>query len=157
MQHNTAFGFERPEDSPGFLLWQTTTIWQRLIKKMLESHDISHAQFVITAVLLWFEEHGETATQVAIARFSKLDKMTVSKSLKKLTEQGYVNRSESETDTRAKNVSLTDAGKIKVSELIPLVEGIDERFFKVLGSIGVHQLNRLLNGLVQSDNLADDD
>lgn len=49
------FGFAKPEDSPGFLLWQTTIIWQRRIKKALESHDISHAQFVIMAILLWFE------------------------------------------------------------------------------------------------------
>ena len=25
------FGFDKPEDSPGFVLWQTTTTWQRLI------------------------------------------------------------------------------------------------------------------------------
>lgn len=51
------FGFDKPEDSPGFLLWQTTMIWQRQIKRSLEPYDISHAQFVIMATLMWFEAH----------------------------------------------------------------------------------------------------
>ena len=80
----SAFGFKRPEDSPGLLLWQTTITWQRLIKNALIEYDISHPQFVIMAILLWFTEKGEDPTQIAIIRLSKLDKMTVSQSLKKL-------------------------------------------------------------------------
>lgn len=125
----SAFGFEVPEDSPGFLLWQTTVTWQRLIKKALDSHSISHPQFVIMAVALWLSEHNQDPTQVAIARLSKLDKMTVSKSLKKLILQGYVSRKESQKDTRAKWVHLTPQGKSLVSKLIPVIEGIDTEFF----------------------------
>jgi len=44
------------EDSPGLLLWQTTIFWQRMIKKALEPYGISHAQFVIMVILLWW--HG---------------------------------------------------------------------------------------------------
>ena len=55
--------------------------------------------------------------------------MTVSKSLKKLVESGYVNRHEHETDTRAKRVTLTKKGKDKVRILVPIVEGIDSHFF----------------------------
>ena len=124
-----AFGFEAPEDSPGFLLWQTTVTWQRLIKKALDAHDISHPQFVIMAVALWLVKHHQDPTQVAIARLSKLDKMTVSKSLKKLILQGYISRKESQKDTRAKWVHLTPQGKSLVSKLIPVVEGIDAEFF----------------------------
>lgn len=125
----SAFGFEAPEDSPGFLLWQTMVTWQKLIKKALDSFDISHPQFVIMAVALWLEEHHQDPTQVAIARLSKLDKMTVSKSLKKLNLQGYIRRKESQKDSRAKWVHLTPQGKSLVSKLIPVVEGIDAEFF----------------------------
>lgn len=123
------FGFDRPQDSPGFLLWQTTMIWQRLIKKVLEPYDISHAGFVIMATLLWFQAHQYDTTQTLIAEWSKLDKMTVSKSLKKLMALGLVNRVEHEADTRAKSVSLTGKGKDLVRILVPLVEDIDKRFF----------------------------
>ncbi len=148
IKHKSAFGFEAPEDSPGFLLWQTTIVWQRRIKKELDAHDISHAQFVVMAVVLWFEEHHQEPTQVAIARLSKLDKMTVSKSLKKLVSQGYINREESQKDTRAKCVHLTLKGKELVSRLVTIVEGVDESFFRVLGQNGQKTLIQLLNKLV---------
>src|SRR5687768_10493839 len=102
---NLPFGFDKPKDSPGFLLWQITMVWQRKIKKALESYDISHAQFVIMATLMWFEAHHYDTTQVLIVNWSKLDKMTVSKSLKKLVTLEYVNRLEHATDTRAKRVT----------------------------------------------------
>ena len=79
----------QPEDSPGFLLWQTTISWQRMIKKALESHDISHAQFVIMAILLWWHSKEKDVTQIDIVTMSKLDKMTVSKSLKKFGWDGF--------------------------------------------------------------------
>lgn len=124
------FGFDQPEDSPGFLLWQTTVVWQRLIKKVLEPAKVSHAQFVIMALLLWSKANNVETTQVLIAKRSKLDKMTVSVSLKKLVERGLVSRVEQATDTRAKSVSLTETGAALVHELIPKVERVDALFFK---------------------------
>lgn len=126
---NSTFGFDKPENSPGFLLWQTTVTWQRLIKKALDPYAISHAQFVILAITLWLEETGQESTQIVIARLSKLDKMTVSKSLKKLSKDGLVKRAEHEKDTRAKSVGLTKKGRNTVFKLVPIVEKIDESFF----------------------------
>lgn len=130
--NNLPFGFDRPEDSPGFLLWQTTTLWQRAIKKALEAHKISHAQFVIMATLMWFRAHSYDTTQIAIVNQTKLDKMTVSKSLKKLVALGLVHRIEHEADTRAKNVTLTVSGEKLVGILVPCVEKIDAQFFGTL-------------------------
>lgn len=148
MAPKSTFGFEAPEDSPGFLLWQTTITWQRLIKKALEVHDISHAQFVVMAVLLWFEEHHEDLTQIAIARLSKLDQMTVSKSLKKLISQGYISRQESEKDTRAKWVSLTSKGKMLISKLVPIIEATDTEFFGKIPKTDQHSLIQILATLM---------
>lgn len=152
---NLPFGFERPEDSPGFLLWQTTMIWQRQIKKALEAYDISHAQFVIMATLMWFEAHHYNTTQILIVNWSKLDKMTVSKSLKKLVSLGYVNRIEHETDTRAKRVSLTKKGKEMVRKLVPIVEGIDSVFFGKTSHNEqqslIHILSKLTAGIPDAD------
>lgn len=126
------FGFDTPEDSPGFLLWQTTISWQRLIKKALETYHISHAQFVIIALLLWHQNQDQDMTQMDIARLSKLDKMTVSKSLKKLTGMNIVTRHENPTDNRAKSVQLTKKGIDLARTLVPIVEDIDTTFFNTL-------------------------
>lgn len=148
---NPPFGFEEPEDSPGFLLWQTTMIWQRLIKKALEPYDISHAQFVILANLLWWHGKNEEVTQVMIIGMSKLDKMTVSKSLKKLALLGLVERKEHSTDTRAKTVALTYAGASLAKKLVPIVEGVDEHFFKKLTGKTENDLIVALRMLVNMD------
>lgn len=130
-----------PEDSPGFLLWQTTTIWQRKIKKELESYNISHAQFVIMATLMWFDAHGYDTTQISIVKWTKLDKMTVSKALAKLAAQNYVSRMEHEVDTRAKSIAITNEGKALVRRLVPIVEGVDEKFF---GQLSVDEQKRMI-------------
>lgn len=144
---DSPFGFERPEDSPGFLLWQTTVTWQRLIKKVLDAQDVSHAQFVIMALLLWFEEKEYEPHQNLIAEKSKLDKMTVSKSLKKLSTQGFVIRVEHERDTRAKSISLTQKGKSLIKKLVPLVEKIDDNFFNTIAQKDQKEFIRILTDL----------
>lgn len=143
-----AFGFERPEYSPGFLLWQTMVTWQRLIKKGLDRYNISHAQFVIMANVLWFEGVQQIPTQILIVRSTKLDKMTVSKSLKKLVAQGLIKRSEHKEDTRAKSVYLTAKGKALASKLVPIVEKIDHDFFGVISSVNQRSFVQILADLV---------
>ena len=147
---NSIFGFDQPEDSPGFLLWQTTITWQRLIKKALDPYSISHAQFVILAITLWFESKNKEVSQSLIIRQSKLDKMTVSKALKKLVSEGYVKRMEHKEDTRAKSVHLTKKGKELVSRLIPIVEKIDEDFFGVVKKTDQKSLIDILNNIVSN-------
>lgn len=148
---NLPFGFEKPEDSPGFLLWQTTMVWQRLIKQALEPYDISHAQFVILATLLWFEAHSYDTTQILIAQWSKLDKMTVSKSLKILVSEGLVHRMEHKKDTRAKSVSLTEKGKTLVHKLVPIVEKMDATFFGRMPDQEQKSLITILNQLTMDE------
>lgn len=148
---NLPFGFDRPEDSPGFLLWQTTITWQRLVKKALEPYDISHPQFVIMALLLWFKEQSYDTTQVLIITWSKLDKMTVSQSLKKLAAQGFVDRVEHKSDTRAKSVTLTEQGKALICKLVPLVEAVDAHFFSTISSSEQQDLIKILRKLGGSE------
>lgn len=142
------FGFEKPEHSPGFLLWQTMVTWQRRIKKALDPHEISHAQFVILANVLWFLGIKQTPTQILIARSTKLDKMTVSKSLKKLAIQGLIKRAEHKGDTRAKSVYLTTKGKMIITKLVPIVEKIDEKFFGVMNTTNQQSLIKILADLI---------
>ena len=141
------FGFDKPKDSPGFLLWQTSTLWQRRIKKALTPHDISHAQFVIMALLLWLDAHGQETTQSAVISWSKLDKMTVSQSLKKLASLGLVERLEHEIDSRAKSVFLTESGRALIHQLVPLVESVDEVFFGTVSRADQLRLISLLGQL----------
>lgn len=145
---DSAFGFAKPEHSPGFLLWQTMVTWQRLIKEALIPYDISHSQFVILANVLWFEGLRQEPTQILIVRSTKLDKMTVSKSLKKLVAVGLIKRMEHEKDTRAKSVYLTVKGRAKAAKLVPIVEKIDAKFFSMISPGKQRSLLTILSDLV---------
>ena len=129
---NKTFQHKRPEQSPGFLLWQVTVSWQRQIKIALEPLGFTHPQFVICALLLWFGEQNIKPTQMHIIEESKLDKMTVSLSLKKLAEKGLISRQESSDDARAKIVRITPKGKNITKKAIQVVEQIDQTYFSVL-------------------------
>lgn len=129
---SSVFGFDKPKDSPGFLLWEVSITWQRMIKKALEPYDISHSEFVIMALTLWLTSNRNDVTQVMIVEMSKLDKMTVSKCLRDLFLRGFVQRIEHPKDTRAKSISLTYEGEKLLQILVPLVEGVDANFFSAL-------------------------
>jgi DNA-binding MarR family transcriptional regulator len=147
MGNKSAFRVVTPEQSPGLLLWQTTITWQRLIKEALADYDVTHPQFVILAILLWFSEKKQVVNQTMITDVSKLDKMTISQSLKKLAASTLVSRREHETDTRAKSVFLTKQGKTLSAKLVGIVESIDSDFFGRLNKNDKTSLLTILRNL----------
>ena len=126
-----SFNVEKPEDSPGFLLWQVTNLWQREIKKSLEYYDLTHPQFVILASTYWFELKNIEPTQIFLSNHSKIDPMTTSTILKNLEKKSYIVRTNSTVDTRAKLIKLTKIGREKTRVA---VKKIDEIFFSRLGA-----------------------
>ena len=127
------FGFERAEDSSGFLLWQVTSLWQREIKKALEKLNLTHSQFVLLASILWLTQQKESVTQILLSAHTKIDPMTTSTVLRTLQSKGLLQRQEHATDTRAKTVALTEQGQKIVKQAVKAVEKFDADFFSPLG------------------------
>lgn len=130
---DNVFSFEKAEDSSGFLLWQVTTLWQRGIKKALEKHNITHAQYVLLASLLWLSQSEQHVMQIDLSNHSKIDPMTTSTVLRTLQGKGFIARKEHFSDTRAKTVALTSEGTELVKLAIVTVEQFDKDFFSLLG------------------------
>ncbi|HHG84581.1 MAG TPA: MarR family transcriptional regulator [Bacteroidetes bacterium] len=145
------FHFKRPEESPGYLLWQVTMSWQRKIKKELDKLEITHTQFVLMAALAWLLKQRDTVTQVEIAKHSNTDRMMVSKVLRTLQKKGLITRKEHETDTRAKKISLTAAGSAILKQALFSVEKVDVEFFSVLGVEGKRFNANMAALIVQKD------
>jgi DNA-binding MarR family transcriptional regulator len=144
------FHFTNAEDSSGFLLWQVTMLWQRKIKKGLDTIDITHTQFVLLASLAWLINKNNIVTQTDIASHSKTDRMMVSKVLRTLQQKGFVQRQEHETDTRAKTISLTAKGENVLQKALKLVEKTDTGFFKVLQK-GIANYNKQMLTLMKEN------
>ena len=141
------FKFETPGESAGFLLWKTTNLWQREIRKTLKKFDLTHTQFVILASSYWLTNKKDNVTQVEIAEFIDIDKMLTSNVIRKLIEKGLLNRKEHKTDTRAKVIMLTDKGVDILKKSITEVEKFDVIFFGKLSNKNEFnkELLRLLN------------
>lgn len=123
------FHFEKPEDNTGYLLWQTTMIWQRKMNRVLDKIDLTHTQFVILASLGWLSQNQNGISQKDIADNSNTDRMMVSKVLRTLQQKEFIKRRENENDTRSKLVSLTEKGIIKLQDALKQVEVTDNKFF----------------------------
>jgi DNA-binding MarR family transcriptional regulator len=127
------FRFEEPEESPGFLLWQVSMLWERRQRALLEPFGLTHTQFVLLATTGWLQRAGEPVTQTAIARQAKVDVMMTSQVLRTLEERGLLARAPHPADTRAKAITLTPAGEKLVTPALAAVEREDARFFAPLG------------------------
>ena len=129
MAKTTAFKHQKADDSAGFLLWKITSLWQSKLTTVLDVFDINQTQFAILASLKWFEEHKEETSQAHIVEHAKIDKMTVSKSLRKLELKNIITRSRSNNDARALNITFTATGKKIVNKAITAIEQADDEFF----------------------------
>ena len=70
------------KESIGLLFWQSSMLWQRKIKQILQSYNLTHTQFVILAVIEELTEQDVCITQKKISDFSMIDVMTVSSTVK---------------------------------------------------------------------------
>lgn len=126
--------FEGPEESPGFLLWQVSTNWRRLIEAALAEIGLTHPQFVLLASLGWLNRNQSEVTQVELARHCRTDINMTSQVLRTLEKKGYIERVLRAGNNRSKFPKITENGKKLIEVAIPLVEQVDYHFFEKLGS-----------------------
>ena len=132
VSEGSPFKYLKAEDSAGFLLWKITALWQRRLAEVLGEFGITQTQYAMLASLRWFEEQGEATTQAHLVEHAGIDKMTVSKAIRRLEESGLVVRERSSSDSRATNARFTPKGKRLIQKAIVAVENADEELFSCL-------------------------
>jgi len=125
--------FEQANESPGFLLWQLTNLWQHHIRCALAPLGITHVQFVLLASVAWLEQREKVVSQATLSRHARTDIMMTSQVVRTLEEKGLLTRTVHPTDTRAKVVSLTAEGREVARRAMAVVEDADDQFFQELG------------------------
>jgi len=150
MSKKSPFLKKEAEQSPGFLMWQVSVIWQRRVALALRPLALTQTQFVLLASLMWLAKKEQSVTQAMLARHSKMDVMTTSQVLRTLEQKGFIERDDHPEDTRAKILKLSKKGEALAMKAIPLVEGVDEDFFNTLGAARA-KLIPLLQDLVKTN------
>ena len=143
------FSEEEANDSSGFLLWQVTALWQRRVADALRPLALTQVQYALLASLLWLARQGEEVTQARLATHAKLDVMMTSQVLRALEGRGLLERRPHPTDTRAKALRLTAAGRALTTRAVPAVETAAAKFFASLGPARAG-LNRNLVALIEA-------
>jgi len=141
--------FEQANESPGFLLWQLTNLWQHHIRCALAPLGITHVQFVLLASAAWLENTEKLVSQATLSRHARTDIVMTSQVVRTLEEKGLLTRTIHPTDTRAKVVSLTAEGREAARRAVAVVEEADDQFFKELGeqaSTFLSLMRRLIEG-----------
>jgi DNA-binding MarR family transcriptional regulator len=109
--------------------------WQRRIREVLESHELTHVQFVLLASLWWLVDHDDhSLTQAQLAQQAGTDPMMTSQVTRKLETRGLLERAQDPTDSRARRLRLTAAGRALITRALSDVEAADEEYFAALGS-----------------------
>jgi DNA-binding MarR family transcriptional regulator len=74
------------------------------------------------------------ASQTDLVRMTGIDRSTLADMVARMIEKGWLGRERSQTDARAKTVSLTDKGRAALKEIAPKVQAADDRILANLVS-----------------------
>lgn len=142
--------FTNAEESPGFMLWKVTNLWQKAMRNALDPFELTHPQFVLLFSCKWLNEKNDHTgiTQVQLAQHAQMDVNVTSQVLRTLEKKGYIERRPHPTDSRANIISVTKAGDKVASQAVKAVETEDGAFFSGLGH-EIKDLNRLLRQLAK--------
>ncbi len=125
-----------------FPLYAASRLVQRLYNPMLEPFGLTYPQYIVL-MILW---EDSPCTVSHIGRRAMLNSNTLTPLLKRLEQQGRVERSRDTADERAVRIALTKAGEAMRSELA----SIPARLYESVGGIDeeVAALKRLLDSFV---------
>ena len=142
------------DESPGFLLWKVTTLWQARLAGVLAKFGITQTQYAILASLRWFEDRGEPPTQTHLAEHARIEKMTLSKAIRALEDDGLLARERSSEDSRAVSVCFTARGRRVVERAVVAIEEADDEFFGSLPARDLAQYKELSRRIVDAADAA---
>jgi DNA-binding MarR family transcriptional regulator len=128
-------------------------LWQRKLAEVLGGFGKTRTQYAMFASLKWFEEKKEPATQTHLVEHAKIDKMTVSKAIRRLEEDGLVLQEGSSTDNRATNVHFTTQGRKLIQKAIVAIENADEEFFSCPSQKQLKSYKSLTSAVIANNGL----
>jgi uncharacterized protein YndB with AHSA1/START domain/DNA-binding MarR family transcriptional regulator len=118
------------DEKPAVLLWSVSQLWQRQRKASLKAIDLTLAQYITLACLLWFTKRNEKVTQVMLAERSKLDIMHTSRIVRALEKKGLLTRFQSPEDSRANYLQITAQGEQVALKGSDMLNVTSNQFFK---------------------------
>ncbi len=132
-----------PEDTVGFLLWDTTRAFTTRFSRRLARHGLTFGLWPFLRAL--WEEDGLTQRQ--LSERVRMKGPTTVAAVNRLEQRGLVKRSHNEHDGRKINVFLTSEGRRIYDLVMPEVAAVNRQGIAGLSESEQADLKRLLRGL----------
>ncbi|MGH8240852.1 MAG: MarR family winged helix-turn-helix transcriptional regulator, partial [Steroidobacteraceae bacterium] len=113
---------------PGYLIRRCQQIAVAIFLEECSAYGTTPVQYAILETL---SEHGRL-DQISLTSAVALDRSTVAELVSRLAEKGWIARSRSTRDRRAKELEITPAGARLLARLEPLVERAQRRILAPL-------------------------
>lgn len=120
------------EKIPGYLLWQVSKLWQRKLNSALADLKLSSTQAVILINVPRLNQEKQVVTQMLLAEVTKVDRMTISQSIRTLERKGLVKRVVALRNKRAYHVELSEVGGEVAMQAVKRIITAHEAFFSSL-------------------------
>lgn len=129
-------------------------LWNRALHRSLDDLKITIPQLELLGAIATLKHDKIETTQIALSQETGIDPMTTSTTIRNLQKKGLVTRKESQTDTRARIVELTEEGIILLVEASNRIKylrkelirgGVDKELVKTQIRILYENLNNLNN------------
>lgn len=120
---------------------------RQLADQMFAKIGLTHTEARLLTLL---QEHGGASQQETLAQRITIDRSNVGRSLHRLEQQGYLERSQSDADKRAKLVQLTARGRSAIDEISVLRSEMAATFFGDLTEEEAKQVLLVLRDAIQS-------
>lgn len=139
-----------PERAVGFVMWRVLHRYVREADRALAVFGLTHLQFQTLALAAWLSRGGEPVTQSRLAQAGDVGAMQISHMMATLEAKGWVRRSRSANDVRAKHITVTKTGIDVLGRALPVMIDVQRQVFGDAGAPG----GALLEELLQLDNTA---
>ena len=137
-----------PQERLGYLIWQINMQWVRKVNHMVSEFDITHTQLLVLVGTRLLGTSKEEVIQQDLVELIKIDRMLVSKMVKKNVEAGFLRKKSSDKDSRVNVLEITRQGQKKMLQILPKMMQADEEFYGLLGEETKDLLTKLLQNFL---------
>ena len=131
-------------DLEHFLPYRLSVLSNRVSQGIAETYeqrfDLSVTEWRVIAIIGRYP--GLSATEVA--QRSAMDKVAISRAVRRLLEQGRIEREHNDADRRARHLHLSEAGRLIYDEIVPAALAYERR---IKGAL-TDEENRVLERLI---------
>jgi MarR family transcriptional regulator, organic hydroperoxide resistance regulator len=131
--------------TPGSLMWRLTMKWQAAVDRAVTPLGLTHAQYSLLGSLRAMTRAGDRPSQRELADYIGLDAIFVSKLIATLERNGLVARAQRPADSRAVELSLTEAGTEVIDRAVVIVLELQNQLTEPLGGLDSKQTRQFTN------------